>query len=197
MILIGWDISTSIIGICAMELESGRTLAYHALRVEGETMMRKYDSATAQAASVIEGILGAAKDPIHHFVEDRLGNFSAGKTMLQTLMKLAQMNAVMSWHIESWGPVTHIHPSTAKRLAGLKVPKGADKKLEAIKLVRSVDSAFPYKVTKAGNPAAGIADMADAWLLVTAGRKLLRGEATLGEGKEAAGGHGPIGPADP
>ncbi len=188
-LVIGWDISTAIIGVCVMDFESGKSIEYRALRVIGDTMLEKYASAETLIIGVLQA-LDMTKD-WHHIIEDRLGGFSAGKTMQQTIMKLAQVNAVASHIINRFGSgtVTYLHPSTAKRIAGLKVPKGGDKKLEAIKLVRSLDGDFPYTQTKAGNPAVGVNDMADAWLLATSGRKLLRGEATVGEGKKAGGGH--------
>lgn len=181
--IIGWDVSTSFIGICA-SLPDG-TFRYRVIEVKGETMLEKYRYAESSISLFLAGIKAEFEEPRVHIVEDRLGNFSQGKTMQQTLMKLAQMNAVVSHFLDLDGQVIHVHPSRAKSLAGLKVPKGGDKKAEAIKLVRSRDGSFPYTQTKAGNPKAGVADMADAWLLTIAGTKILGGEAELGQAKEA------------
>lgn len=182
--IIGWDVSTSFIGVCVSLFDG--TFRYRVIEVKGETMLEKYRFVKGAIGPFLLGLQAEFGDePRTHIVEDRLGNFSQGKTMQQTLMKLAQMNAVVSHFLDLDGKVIHVHPSRAKSLAGLKVPKGGDKKAEAIKLVRSRDGSFPYTQTKAGNPKAGVADMADAWLLTIAGTKILGGEAELGEGQKA------------
>src|SRR5260221_6485062 len=131
----------------------GTTVGYWALRIKGDTQLAKYKSALA----LIDGVLHELPTGDRlHFVEDRLGNYSQGKTMRQTLMVLAGMNAVVSHHLNCDAPVTHILPVSAKRIVGLKVPKGGDKKAEAIKLVRALDGdRFPFRLTREGNPAPG------------------------------------------
>src|SRR6185503_545664 len=100
-----------------------------------------------------------------------------------TLMSLAAMNAVVSYILGLHGSVVHIAPISAKRIVGLSVPKGGDKKAEVIRLVRSREPSFPYSETKAGNYVKGTDDMADAWLNSEAGLRLIRGEAEIGQSK--------------
>jgi hypothetical protein len=177
----GWDISTSAIGVCVKD-DSGRTLEFGVIYPVGGTHPEKHRSAAAQVVNFCKRVCPSAS----HFVEDRLGGFTGGLTTRQTLMALASMNAVVSFVLTDFGPVVHVPPISAKRIVGLQVPKGGDKKAAVIGLVRSVEPSFPYVETRGGNAARGVDDMADAWLLAETGLRLLRGEATLGQGDKAS-----------
>jgi hypothetical protein len=179
--IVGWDISTSAIGVCVKD-DTGQTLEFGVIYPAGVSHPEKHRSAAAQVVNFCKRVCPLAR----HFVEDRLGGFTGGLTTRQTLMALASMNAVVSFILSDFGPVVHIPPISAKRIVGLRVPKGSDKKAAVIGLVRSVEPSFPYRETAAGNAAKGVDDMADAWLLAEAGRMILHGEATLGQGKKAS-----------
>lgn len=181
----GWDVSTSAIGVCVKD-GSGRTLEFGAIYPVGGTHPEKHRSAAAQVVNFCKRVCPSAR----HFVEDRLRGFTGGLTTRQTLMALASMNAVVSFVLADFGPVVHVPPISAKRIVGLRVPKGGNKKEVVIGLVRSMEPSFPYTETRAGNPAKGVDDMADAWLLAEAGSRLLRGEATLGQGEKTPRGAG-------
>jgi len=185
-LIIGWDVSTSAIGICVKD-GAGRTLEFGVIYPEGATQHLKQISAARQVDEFCKRMsrVYVAYD-IRHFVEDRLGGFTGGLTTRQTLMSLAAMNAVVSFVLFGHGEVTHVPPISAKRIVGVRVPKGGDKKAVVVGLARSSEPTFPYAETRAGNPVRGVDDMADAWLLAEAGLKLLRGEATLGQGEKAA-----------
>lgn len=186
MLCVGWDVSTVNIGICAIDLSTNIAVKFKWLPIDGESMIEKYSCAVGQIEQVLLSFNDEYGPERAHFVEDRLGNFSVGATTMQTLMKLAQMNAVVSHRLSSDGPIRHLHPATAKRLAGLKVPKGGDKKLEAIRLAIS-NGGMVVNLTKKGNYSRGTDDMADAFLLAVAGTKLLTGEAELDGEREARG----------
>lgn len=183
--IFGWDVSTSAIGICVKD-GAGVTLEFGVIYPEGASQHLKQISAARQLDEFCQRMVRAhgPTGPVSHFVEDRLGGFSGGLTTRQTLMALASMNAVVSFVLSSHGSVTHVPPITAKRIVGLRVPKGGDKKAAVVGLVRSIEPSFPYSETRAGNVAKGVDDMADAWMLAETGRRLLRGEATLGQGEK-------------
>lgn len=185
--IIGWDISTSAIGICVVDPDGERK--YRVIFPHGETQLQKHRSATQQITDLLlELDLHRDGWEVHHFVEDFLGGFTGGLTTRQTLMKLAAMNAIVSHCLSSWGAVTHISPSTVKKIVGLTVPKGGDKKIEVIKLARQKDPSFPYAETVHGNYVKGTDDMADAMMLAIAGKKILSGEAQIGQSKKASSG---------
>lgn len=183
--IVGWDVSTSAVGVCVKD-GSGRTLEFGVIYPVGGTHPEKHRSAATQVVNFCKRVCPSAR----HFVEDRLGGFTGGLTTRQTLMALASMNAVVSFVLADFGPVVHVPPISAKRIVGLKVPKGGNKKEVVIGLARSTEPSFPYTETRAGNPAKGVDDMADAWLLAEAGSRLFRGEATLGQGEKAPRGAG-------
>jgi hypothetical protein len=179
-------VSTSAIGVC-VKARAGATLEFGVIYPGGESHLLKQVSAQAQVIEFCSRMRRLHGEPIESFVEDRLGGFTGGLTTRQTLMALSAMNAVVSVALVGFGPVTHIPPISAKRIVGIQVPKGGDKKDVVVGLVRSLEPSFPYSETRAGNRARGVDDMADAWLLAEAGRRTLNGEATLGRPKKDAG----------
>lgn len=183
MTICGWDISTSAIGVCVRE-DDGRTREFGVIYPVGLTHAQKHRNAAGQIISFCKRVCPQAS----HYVEERLGGFTGGMTTRQTLMALAAMNAVASFILADFGTVTHVTPIAAKRIAGLIVPKGGDKKQAVIGLVRSREPSFPYAETAHGNPVRGTDDMADAWLLSEAGRLLQSGQASLGHKSKASGG---------
>lgn len=182
MTIVGWDISTSAIGVCVRD-DDGRTREFGVIYPAGATHAEKHRSAAAQVTRFCKRVCPSAT----HYVEDRLGGFTGGLTTRQTLMALASMNAVISFVLSDFGTVVHIPPITAKRIVGLRVPKGGDKKIAVIGLVRSLEPSFPYAETAAGNYVRGTDDMADAWLNAEAGLRVSRGEAQIGQPKKAKG----------
>lgn len=151
--------------------------------------MRKWDDKddmVEQASRVASAIVELAKGNIDppgyahaHFIEDRLGSFSFGRTSQQTLMKLAAFNSVISYVI--WNEfhrlgtatcVEHIHPATAKSVAkkdGLIIPKGVDKKQMTLDWVVSKEPNFPLVLNRNGKPQPYCYDQADAYLIGRAG----------------------------
>jgi hypothetical protein len=188
-----WDVSTSVIGACLLT-EDGVALNFDWIDLtKFETMPEKYQHVSIHVPMIIDGwCRDRSLDPsyVHHFVEDRLGNFSKGATTLQTLMKLSAINAVTTSCIINHGQsdprrVTHILPVTAKKWAGLKVPKGESKKVYAVRFARDYSPAFPYSETKDGNPRKGVEDMADALVTGVAGLRM-RSAGALSPGKAKA-----------
>ncbi len=174
--IIGWDVSTSAIGICVRD-DDGKVIEFEVIFPVGVTHAIKHRNAAHRVKQFCERY----RETKTHIVEERLGGFTGGLTTKQTLMCLAAMNAVISYVLADSGTVIQIPPNTTKRITGLKVPKGGNKKAEVIKLVRSREPTFPYAETAGGNWVKGTDDMADAWLLAEAGGKIARGEASIGQ----------------
>lgn len=187
--LVGWDISTSAIGICVKD-DDGTTVEFGVIYPKGESHAEKHRSAASQVVNFCKRVCPQAT----HYVEERLGGFTGGLTTKQTLMALAAMNAVVSFILSDFGTVTHLAPVTVKSIMQLKVPKDGDKKAIVVGLVRAKEPTFPYAETPAGNWVKGTDDMADAWLLVEAGGKISRGEVKIGPKTKAAGGKRKTGP---
>lgn len=177
----GWDISTSIVGT-AIFTSTGKYLGsnYTDLRdVEGPI----------DKAYAVEGVInhlaeemcqsGKDREMNTHFIEDKLSSFAGGRTMQQTLLKLAGFNSVISYLV--WRQfytlglpvqVEHIHPSTVKAIMkrqGLLIPKGADKKALTLEFVSKAEPLFPVHKNRNGNPQPYCYDMADAYIVARAG----------------------------
>lgn len=173
--IFGWDISTSVIGITVLDNDGNF--------VESSFIdLRKIEGGWMEKAEVAKKEVWAflakhqTDDPNGiHYVEDRLGNFSAGKSMLQVLMLLASFNAVISFVIKNtYGTksITHIHPSTVKSIMkneGLIIPKGADKKALTLAFAQQKEPSFPVHKNKNDNPQPYCYDMADSYIVAKAG----------------------------
>lgn len=169
----GWDVSTSIIGIAVFSEESCKPVSFHKIDLRKiESMQLKYIKTANEITSLIAQYDGEHR----HFIEDRLGGFTRGFTNQNTLLKLAMMNAVVTFIIgqqKSSLSIRHLAPVSVKKIVGLKVAKGQDKKLAAINFAKNYDK-FPLEMKKGNKtPKDGVADIADALLLAVAGYKLL------------------------
>jgi hypothetical protein len=173
--LYGWDVSTSIVGMSEFDddgkFQFGTFLDLR--KIEG--LNEKADAARVFVQDHV-----CHTDTNTHFIEERLGNFAAGRSMLQVLMKLAAFNAVFGYivHVgDSTGSIRHVHPSTWKsimRAEGLLIPKGSDdKKRLTLEFVRSRESNFVVDLNRAGKPQPWMFDIADSYCIGRSGHKLL------------------------
>lgn len=163
---VGWDISTSIAGIALIESGS--------LVWKDHIDLRKKEHLNDKAI-LIEEYIEKNIGPGHtHFLEDRLGNFSGGKTSMQTLMRLAAFNAMSSFIIEKkLGIRPHqIHPVTVKAILkkfGLIIPKGQNKKELTLAWVRKREPGFSVDLNRNDNVQTWAYDEADAYCIALAG----------------------------
>jgi hypothetical protein len=178
----GCDISTSIIGLSTFKNDGTFVRAdYCDLRdIEGD--LAKADAFRDFLAKLAP--LGGfyCDDENYVFVEEKLSNFAKGRTMLQTLMKLAAFNAVCSYilwrHENSTGKhrgIIHLHPSSWKAIMkkeGLLIPKGSDKKKQiTLAFVLKKEPEFKQFVdlNRNNNPHPQCYDKADAYCLGRSG----------------------------
>lgn len=178
--MFGWDISTSIVGVTVLTDQGAfvESTFLDLRKVDTDLNMKayKFDVFVGQLCQTY----GDANS--RHFIEDRLSNFASGRTMLQTLMKLAAFNATCSYLVwkhfnedpndEFIVEVVHLHPSSVKsimRKQGLIIPKGADKKVLTLEWVSEREHDFPVVMNKNGNPQPYCFDMADSYIVAKAG----------------------------
>lgn len=174
--IVGWDISTSIIGVAIFK-DDGTYFASRYLD------LRKIDDLNVKADAARTFVQGI-KAELHvygnhqHFVEERLGNFSSGRTMLQVLMKLAAFNALVSFFIwdeldSSGSKISFVHPSTWKALMkkqGLIIPKGSkEKKQITLDFVKKLEPEFKIDLNRNEKSQPWMYDMADAYCIGKAG----------------------------
>lgn len=188
--VLGWDISTSIIGVTVLDLTGKYVNSSHLdmRKLSDLSLIDKAEETEWWVREVLTDHVGDGH--FVHYIEDRLGNFAAGRTMLQTLMKLAAFNMVVSYMIykESLQVkgaqsvfLKHIHPSTVKAVmksAGLVIPKGADKKQLTLDYVRKVEPTFPVELNKNDKPQPWCFDKADSYIIAKAGLRKFKNDAT-------------------
>lgn len=188
--IFGWDISTSIIGLTTFDDDCKFVSSeYLDLRKVDEGMIIK----SFLAESWIRVISDRHTGNSVHYVEDKLGGFSGGKTMQQTLLKLAGFNATVSYLVwKSFNQtgrdavVEHIHPSTVKAILkkeGLFIPKGSDKKKLTLEFVSAKEPNFKVDLNKNGNFQPWCFDKADSYIVARAG--FLRKKSSNATGKKS------------
>lgn len=184
--IMGWDVSTSYVGVSLVT--DGNLSGVWGIDLSGcKSIWEKYDLVRKEATSIIGILSESARSSVIHYVEDRLGNFTKGLTTLQTLMVLAQFNAVVSCHLNDLCPgrVKHILPVTTKRIVGFKKDPTEDVKVTKSKLAARLYPTFVVQYTPGGNLKKGIGDKADAILLADAGLKVETGQAVIEPRKKA------------
>ncbi len=172
--ILGLDVSTSIVGICLLNREGEFVKIWYVdLRKEKE-FSEKVERYADSFGSDFDRSYDYSKYVVDHvFIEESLSGFAAGRTSQQTIIKLAMFNGACTYQAfcETGVYPIHIHPSTVKasmKHEGLVIPKGGDKKRLTLDFVRKAIE-FPYVETRNGNPQPYCYDMADAYCVARAG----------------------------
>jgi hypothetical protein len=184
-VIIGWDVSTSVVGVTVLRDDGIFVCSDHIDLTKMEpNLLLKAEAVQEWAGSFLEKYVSEHGVNHFHIVEDKLGNFSAGGTMMQTLMKLAAFNTTVSYIV--WkeseriaetksGSVSilHLHPSTVKSIMrshdGLIIPKGSDKKKLTLEFVIKNVPGFPVEKNKNDNYKPFCFDRADSYITARAG----------------------------
>lgn len=184
--IFGWDISTSIVGATVLTPEGKFVESrFHDMRKKTDcSLLDKVEEAEFFVREFVTNRTGAG--PVTHYIEESLGSFAGGRTMMQVLMKLASFNLAFSYMIHrecmtipgiTGVGIHHIHPSTVKasmRSEGLFIPKGANKKIITLNFVQKIEPTFPVALNRNGKPQPYCFDMADSYIVARAG--YLRGK---------------------
>jgi hypothetical protein len=177
----GWDISTAIVGLALFD-DDGQFKDYRFCDLrKSEGQIQKADTFKCWLSN-----LKVNTTPTnYHFVEERLGGFSAGRSSAQVMMKLAQFNAICSYILWDWESgsdpgfhsgnhrqIAFIHPSTWKAVMkkeGLLIPKGADKKSLTLAFVKRKVPTLEVELNRNDKPQPWMYDIADAYCIGRAG----------------------------
>ena len=177
--ILGIDISTSITGFAVVG--DGQLLHYSIID------LRKHKGVFAKANVLKEYIedffenyqldqdhdgWGQSMHPIEHiYIEQPLHMFMKGKSSAKTLSALMTFNGIVSWLVYELFQIEpeYISASSARKLAGIRVPRGKKAKEVVLKHLLETEPAFKIDYTKHGNPVAGSYDKADAIVIAKAG----------------------------
>jgi hypothetical protein len=120
-----------------------------------------------------EGVyIGDAKFPIEHiYIEQPFTFFNSGGSSAKTMATLQRFNGIVSWLIYELFEIEpqYVGATTARKLCGIKVPRGQKAKQVVLEHLLKHEPAFKIKYTIHGNPKPESYDRADAIVVAKAG----------------------------
>ena len=143
--ILGLDISTSITGYTILDNDGNIIVCNHIdLRNEKNFF---------QKCSAVEGRLAAIRNEYfieHIYVEQSLQSFRSGFSSAQTLSLLSKINGIVSWICYNLFGIEpeYIAATSARKLCGIKVPKGQKAKAVALQFVLDNVQGFSEEYTK-------------------------------------------------
>ena len=179
--ILGIDVSTSITGFAIVA--EGEIVFYDSV------YLRKYKNFFEKAERIKEAIftifdnyqfcreddhwMEAESDhPISHiYIEQSLHMFMGGKSSAKTLSTLTRFNGLVSWLVYEMFNMEpkFIGSTSARKHAGIKVPRGQKAKQVVLQYLLDNEPAFKIEYTKHGNPKPESYDRADAIVIAKAG----------------------------
>tara|TARA_Y100000592_G_C5423668_1_gene294521 strand:- start:177 stop:737 length:561 start_codon:yes stop_codon:yes gene_type:complete len=181
--ILGIDISTSITGFAIVA--DGQIVFYDSID------LRKYKNIFDKTIAIKEKLLdlyemyqcdnessiriGNSEYPIEHiYIEQSLHMFMGGKSSAKTLSTLTRFNGIVSWLVYELFEIRpeFIGASSARKAAGIKVPRGQKAKQVVLQHLLDNEPAFKIEYTKNGNPKPESYDRADAIIIAMAGYNL-------------------------
>lgn len=177
--ILGLDVSTSIVGAAVFD-NSGN----HVIDVSWD--VRKYKN-FFQKARVIQDKVEELKCELRHrkieriFIEQPLMFLSSGMTTAKTITTLSKFNGMISWMVHQVFNLTpeYIEAGTARRLCGIKVPRGTKAKKCVLEYLLDNEPKFHVEYTRHGNPKPEAFDRADAIIIAKAGHSIWQSEKNL------------------
>jgi len=164
--ILGLDISTSITGYTVLDYE-GNILACDHIDLRKEKNFFKKIQIVRKCLEDLEG-----EYPIEQvYVEQSLQSFRSGFSSAQTLSLLSKINGIVSWLCYNmfYGEPKYLAATSARKLCGIKIPKGQKAKKVSLQFVIDNVPGFDVEYTRHGNPKAGYADRSDSYVIAKAG----------------------------
>jgi Holliday junction resolvasome RuvABC endonuclease subunit len=172
--ILGLDISTSITGITVID-EEGSIILCEAVDTRNKN---KFPSLLSKA-TFIKNKLWEIEDT-HSidkvYIEESLQSFRSGFSSAKTLSTLSKINGIVSylvWEIFEMEP-EFIASTSARKLCGIKVPRGTKAKKVVLQHLLDNDPQFGIRYTKQNNPSPDSYDRADSLIIARAGLELCR-----------------------
>ena len=170
--ILGLDVSTSITGASVLDANGGMVFC------EAWDMRNKnHFPDLYNKASFIKGRLLDLSIHFrieHIYIEQSLQAFRPGLSSAKTLLTLAKFNGIVSYicHSDMGIIPEYVGASSARKLCGIKVPRGEKAKEVVLKNILDNTPDFSIQYTKHGNPKPGSYDRADSLVVARAGYKL-------------------------
>ncbi len=164
--ILGLDISTSITGYTVLDYE-GNILACDHIDLRKEKDFFKKIQIVKSRLEVIND----EYDIEQVYVEQSLQSFRSGFSSAQTLSLLSKINGIISWLCYNmfYGEPKYLAATSARKLCGIKIPKGQKAKKVSLQFVIDNVPGFDVEYTRHGNPRPGYADRSDSYVIARAG----------------------------
>ena len=164
--ILGLDVSTSFVGATVLEQDGTIVCceAWDLRKIKG--FFKK-----SQTVSDNLNLLYVKYNIKKVFIEESLQAFRPGFSSANTLMTLAKFNGTVSWICYN---IFEVEPeflgaSTARRLCGIKVPRGQKSKEVVLNYLLDNEDGFAILYTVYDNPKPGSYDRADSLVIAKAG----------------------------
>ena len=110
----------------------------------------------------------------HIYIEEPFTFFKSGGSSAKTMAALQRFNGVVSWMIYRCFDIEpqYVGATQARKLVGIKVPRGEKAKKVVMEHLLSTDKQFTIERTIHGNPKPEAFDRADALVIARAGLEL-------------------------
>jgi hypothetical protein len=169
--ILGLDISTSITGATVLS-SIGEVVICDAWDLRKHAgFFQKVEAAKENLKKIKEDYTFEAI-----FIEQSLQSFRTGFSSAKTLSTLARFNGTLAWLCyEMYGlEPEFIGASSARKLCGIKIPRGKKAKEVVLEKILDIDPNFDIVYTKWGNPKPGTYDRADSLVIAKAGFTLCK-----------------------
>ena len=105
------------------------------------------------------------------YIEQSLQSFRSGFSSAKTLSTLSRFNGIISWLVlDTFGiKPEYIAAPTARKLCGIKIPRGQKAKAVVLKFLLDNEPSFVIDYTRNGNPKPESYDKADSIVIAKAG----------------------------
>jgi Holliday junction resolvasome RuvABC endonuclease subunit len=163
---LGCDISTSCSGFTILD-KDGNIIYNDAIDT------KKYKTIFEKAQTIQNHLINLKREyKIKKiYIEKSLQSFRSGFSSAKTLSTLSAFNGIVSWmcyDIFSIEP-QYLAATSARKLCGIKIPKGQKAKPLVINYLLENESKFSIEYTRFGNPKPKYYDMADSIIIARAG----------------------------
>lgn len=164
--ILGLDISTSITGYTILDSSGEIMVCDHIDLRKEKNFFKKIQIVNSRLEDIVK--LYEVKAV---YVEQSLQSFRSGFSSAQTLSLLSKINGIVSWLCYNLfdGEPKYLAATSARKLCGIKVPKGQKAKAVSLQFVVDNVPAFDVEYTRHGNPKAGYADRSDSYVIARAG----------------------------
>ena len=163
---LGLDISTSITGYTILDYGGNILVCDHIDLRKEKNFFKKIQIVNHRLE-----LLHNTYEVEQVYVEQSLQSFRSGFSSAQTLSLLSKINGIVSWLCYNmfYGEPKYLAATSARKLCGIKVPRGQKAKAVALQFVVDNVPGFEVQYTRHGNPKAGYADRSDSYVIAKAG----------------------------